>query len=57
MFLFDPRVGTGANLARMLAAEVSFNTADIAADSGDDALADAFWQMGASLSHPNSSGV
>jgi len=41
-WIFDPKVGTGAQLA-----EFFFTCADAAAERGEDALADAFWQAGA----------
>jgi hypothetical protein len=51
MFTFDPTIGTGALIRAALLAEMSFNTADNAAEQGHDALADAFWQIGAQISH------
>ena len=49
MFLFDPRVGTGALLSRMILSEMCMSTADMIA--ADVPMADAFWQMGASIAH------
>lgn len=46
-FEFDPIVGSGAALA-----EFYFSMADAAAEIGEDALADAFWQAGAAAAHP-----
>lgn len=52
MFTFDPSVGTGALIRAAVLAEVSFNTADNAAERGNVELADAFWQIGAQIAHP-----
>jgi len=52
VFLFDPRAGSGAFLRRMMLAEMCMSTADMLAD--DMPTADAFWQMGVSIAHPNS---
>jgi hypothetical protein len=47
---FDPKAGTGAALA-----EFYFQCADAAAELGEDALADSFWQAGAqAAAHPSS---
>jgi hypothetical protein len=46
---FDPAVGTGAALV-----EFYFWCADLAAELGNDRLADEFWQLGAQAAHPNS---
>lgn len=50
---FDPIAGTGALLMLPLPAlsELSLRTADAAAEQGDNATADAFWQLGVSLDH------
>jgi hypothetical protein len=55
MFLFDPRVGTGAYLRRLMLAEITFNTDDMLAEAGHAEMADAYWQMAVMLSHPSSS--
>lgn len=46
MFTFDPTVGTGA-LAMAALAEITFNTADMAADANMPEFADSLWQVGA----------
>ena len=48
---FDPTVGTGAFLNAALLAELSMRMSDAAAERGDDAMADSFWQLGAMMSH------
>ena len=44
--LFDPTVGSGANIIAALS-EITFNTADMAADANMPEFADSLWQMGA----------
>ena len=51
MFSFDPRVGTGAMLSRMMMAEMCMQTADMVA--ADPLMADSYWQMGVSIAHNN----
>lgn len=46
---FDPAIGNGAALVtlnRAAVVEATMQTADAAAERGDDAMADNFWQMG-----------
>lgn len=50
---FDPAAGTGALLLLPLPAlsELTLRMADAAAELGDVAMTDAFWQLGVSLDH------
>ena len=46
---FDPAAGTGAAIV-----EHYFWCSDLAAELGNDELADDFWQLGAKAAHPTS---
>ena len=51
-FMFDPSAGTGAFIVnRLVWSEISFRTADMMAEAGDDSMADAMWQLGAMMSN------
>ena len=45
MITFDPSVGTGSFMSAAMLTEMSLQSADLAAEAGDEALADAFWQL------------